>query len=125
MLNERKLFFQLVRDHIPDGKRLKFIAKHGPDSVAEPMRALYNAIQSAKLPNGMMIVSECGRDCDGVVYSGKTRECVATLAGFYALYDETAEWAGTISYELLTRLGQRFTRLYSGGESHIPKAPNP
>jgi alanine racemase len=49
----------------------------------------------------------------------------AELIGRNIAIDETAEWAGTISYELLTRLGQRFTRLYSGGESHIPKAPNP
>ncbi len=49
----------------------------------------------------------------------------AELIGRNIAIDETAEWAGTISYELLTRLGQRFTRLYSGGESNIPKAPNP
>ena len=39
----------------------------------------------------------------------------AELIGPNIAIDETAEWAGTISYELLTRLGQRFTRLYSGG----------
>jgi alanine racemase len=33
--------------------------------------------------------------------------------------DEVAQWAGTISYELLTRLGQRYARLYSGLESTI------
>jgi alanine racemase len=31
--------------------------------------------------------------------------------------DETAAWAGTISYELLTRLGSRYARLYSSSES--------
>jgi alanine racemase len=46
----------------------------------------------------------------------------AELIGRNIAIDETAEWAGTISYELLTRLGQRFTRLYSGGESVISKA---
>lgn len=46
----------------------------------------------------------------------------AELIGRNIAIDETAEWAGTISYELLTRLGQRFTRLYSGGESHFSKA---
>ncbi|MCY3839637.1 MAG: hypothetical protein OXH09_13470, partial [Gammaproteobacteria bacterium] len=28
--------------------------------------------------------------------------------------DETAAWAGTISYELLTRLGSRLQRFYTG-----------
>ena len=28
--------------------------------------------------------------------------------------DETADWAGTISYDLLTRLGRRVERFYSG-----------
>lgn len=46
----------------------------------------------------------------------------AELIGRNIAIDETAEWAGTISYELLTRLGQRFTRLYSGGESITSKA---
>jgi alanine racemase len=31
--------------------------------------------------------------------------------------DDAAAWAGTISYELLTRLGQRYARVYSGFES--------
>ena len=31
--------------------------------------------------------------------------------------DEAASWAGTISYELLTRLGSRYARLYTGLES--------
>jgi alanine racemase len=31
--------------------------------------------------------------------------------------DEAASWAGTISYELFTRLGRRYARLYSGTES--------
>ena len=46
----------------------------------------------------------------------------AELIGRNIAIDETAEWAGTISYELLTRLGQRFTRLYSGGESNLSRA---
>jgi alanine racemase len=31
--------------------------------------------------------------------------------------DEAAGWAGTISYELLTRLGSRYARVYSDQES--------
>jgi len=64
-------------------------------------------------------------DVTGVPVDLCQRGTRAELIGRNIAIDETAEWAGTISYELLTRLGQRFTRLYSGGESHIPKAPNP
>ena len=63
-------------------------------------------------------------DVTGVPVDLCQRGTRAELIGRNIAIDETAEWAGTISYELLTRLGQRFTRLYSGGESHIPKAPN-
>lgn len=62
-------------------------------------------------------------DVTGVPVDLCQRGTRAELIGRNIAIDETAEWAGTISYELLTRLGQRFTRLYSGGESHIPKAP--
>ena len=64
-------------------------------------------------------------DVTGVPVDLCQRGTRAELIGRNIAIDETAEWAGTISYELLTRLGQRFTRLYSGGESHIPKAPQP
>lgn len=47
----------------------------------------------------------------------------AEIIGRNIAIDEAAEWAGTISYELLTRLGQRFTRLYSGGDSPSNEAP--
>lgn len=39
------------------------------------------------------------------------------ILGNNILIDEAAAWAGTISYELLTRLGSRYARLYSGLES--------
>jgi alanine racemase len=41
----------------------------------------------------------------------------AEILGRNILIDETASWAGTISYELLTRLGSRYARLYTGQES--------
>ena len=41
----------------------------------------------------------------------------AEILGEHILIDEAAAWAGTISYELLTRLGSRYARLYSGLES--------
>ncbi len=37
----------------------------------------------------------------------------AEIMGTNILIDEAASWAGTISYELLTRLGSRYARLYS------------
>ena len=41
----------------------------------------------------------------------------AEIIGNNIPIDEAAAWAGTISYELLTRLGSRYARLYSGLES--------
>ncbi|MFM8748189.1 MAG: alanine racemase, partial [Aestuariivirga sp.] len=41
----------------------------------------------------------------------------AELFGRHITIDEAAAWAGTISYELLTRLGSRYARLYTGQES--------
>jgi len=41
----------------------------------------------------------------------------AEILGANILIDEAATWAGTISYELLTRLGSRYARHYSGLES--------
>ena len=41
----------------------------------------------------------------------------AEILGENMAIDEVAAWAGTISYELLTRLGSRYARLYSGLES--------
>ncbi len=43
----------------------------------------------------------------------------AEILGSNILIDEAASWAGTISYELLTRLGSRYARLYSGLESEV------
>lgn len=39
------------------------------------------------------------------------------LIGDNITIDDVARWAGTIPYEILTRLGTRFTRLYSSGDS--------
>ena len=41
----------------------------------------------------------------------------AEILGRNIAIDEAALWAGTISYELLTRLGSRYARLYSGLDS--------
>lgn len=41
----------------------------------------------------------------------------AEIFGRHISIDEAANWAGTISYELLTRLGSRYARHYTGQES--------
>ncbi len=41
----------------------------------------------------------------------------AEIIGPNIAIDEVAAWSGTISYELLTRLGSGYARLYSGIES--------
>ena len=38
----------------------------------------------------------------------------AEILGPHIDIEVAAGWAGTISYELLTRLGSRYARLYSG-----------
>jgi alanine racemase len=47
----------------------------------------------------------------------------AEIIGPAIAIDEVAERAGTISYELLTRLGQRFTRVYAGAEPASAESP--
>jgi alanine racemase len=61
-------------------------------------------------------------DVTGVPLHLCARGMRAEIIGRNIAIDEAAEWAGTISYELLTRLGQRFTRLYAGGEALQPEA---
>jgi alanine racemase len=61
-------------------------------------------------------------DVTGVPLHLCARGMHAEIIGRNIAIDEAAEWAGTISYELLTRLGQRFTRLYAGSEAFQPEA---
>lgn len=51
-----------------------------------------------------------------------TRGTRAEIIGRNIAIDEAAAWAGTISYELLTRLGSRYARLYTGIESDGSRA---
>lgn len=48
-----------------------------------------------------------------------TRGTRAEILGRNIPIDDAASWAGTISYELLTRLGSRYARLYTGLESDV------
>lgn len=49
----------------------------------------------------------------GQVARGTRAEIIGRIIGA----DEAAQWAGTISYELFTRLGRRYARLYSDRDS--------
>ena len=82
-----------VSENVRDGRKLYFINKFFDNDATIKRRALYNAIQRARLPDGSMVVSESGMDCDCSRYSGKTHKVQATLAGFDALQNITAEWA--------------------------------
>ncbi|HUR43064.1 MAG TPA: alanine racemase [Aestuariivirga sp.] len=56
-------------------------------------------------------------DVTGLPSPSVVRGTRAEIFGKHISVDEAAFWAGTISYELLTRLGSRYARLYSGGDS--------
>jgi alanine racemase len=56
-------------------------------------------------------------DVTGVPEDRCSKGSRAEIFGTHVGIDETAAWAGTISYELLTRLGSRYARLYSGSDS--------
>jgi alanine racemase len=60
----------------------------------------------------MMAIDVTGLPADSV-----RRGTRAEILGRNISIDEAAAWAGTISYELLTRLGSRYARLYTGLES--------
>lgn len=51
------------------------------------------------------------------------RGTYAELLGDHVTLDELARLAGTIPYEILTRLGTRYARIYSGSESPQQGAP--
>ena len=56
-------------------------------------------------------------DVTDVPEAGAAAGAWAEIFGRHIAIDEAAAWAGTISYELLTRLGSRYARLYTGLES--------
>lgn len=59
-------------------------------------------------------------DITGLPDDSVGRGTRAEILGRHIGIDEAAAWAGTISYELLTRLGSRYARLYTGLESDRP-----
>ena len=66
---------------------------------------------------GRISMDMMGVDVTDLPQDSVTRGTRAELIGRHITIDEAASWAGTISYELLTRLGSRYARLYTGLES--------
>ena len=58
-----------------------------------------------------------GVDVTDLPQGSVARGTRAEILGRNIAIDEAAGFAGTISYELLTRLGSRYARLYTGLES--------
>jgi alanine racemase len=56
-------------------------------------------------------------DVTGIEPEKIMRGTRAEILGSHIPIDEVAGWAGTISYELLTRLGNRYARRYSSLDS--------
>jgi alanine racemase len=52
-------------------------------------------------------------DVTGLPHNAVERGARAEIFGGNILIDEVAAWSGTISYELLTRLGNRYARHYT------------
>ena len=66
---------------------------------------------------GRISMDMMGVDVTDLAEGSVTRGTRAEILGRNIAIDEAANWAGTISYELLTRLGSRYARLYTGLES--------
>ena len=66
---------------------------------------------------GRVSMDMMGVDVTDLPAGSVTRGTRAEILGRNIAIDEAAGWAGTISYELLTRLGSRYARLYTGLES--------
>ena len=66
---------------------------------------------------GRVSMDMCVIDVTDLPESQLSRGTQAELIGDHVTLEDVARRAGTISYEILTRLGTRYARLYSGGES--------
>jgi len=69
---------------------------------------------------GRISMDMMGIDITDLPAGSVRRGTRAEILGRHIGIDEAASWAGTISYELLTRLGSRYARLYTGLESDRP-----
>ncbi|WP_421694454.1 alanine racemase [Aestuariivirga sp.] len=70
---------------------------------------------------GRISMDMMGVDVTDLAAGTVTRGTRGEILGRHIMIDEAAAWAGTISYELLTRLGSRSARLYTGLESDMTR----
>ena len=70
---------------------------------------------------GRISMDMMGVDVTELGVASVTRGTRGEIIGRHIMIDEAAAWAGTISYELLTRLGSRSARLYTGLESDMTR----
>jgi alanine racemase len=66
---------------------------------------------------GRVSMDMMGIDVTDVSPSRVSRGSKAEIFGKHIAIDEVAAWAGTISYEIMTRLGSRYARVYNQQES--------
>ena len=87
-------------------------------SSSEPSGPAQVFINGRRCPIvGRVSMDMMGVDVTELAPGSVTRGTRAEILGRNIPIDEAAAWAGTISYELLTRLGSRYARLYTGLES--------
>lgn len=87
-------------------------------SSQEPRGPAQVFINGARCPViGRISMDMMGVDITDLPAASVRRGTRAEILGRHIGIDEAAAWAGTISYELLTRLGSRYARLYTGLES--------
>jgi alanine racemase len=95
------------KDGIP-----RALSSRGNGGPAQVRIAGHDCPIIGRISMDMMAVDVTSLPCNAV-----RKGTGAEIIGDNVLIDAEAGWAGTISYELLTRLGQRYARLYSGAES--------
>jgi alanine racemase len=91
------------KDGVP--RSLSSRAKNGPAQVA---------INGKRCPIvGRVSMDMMAIDITALKPGSVVKGAQAEIFGHHIAIDEAAAWAGTISYELLTRLGSRYARVYS------------
>lgn len=97
------------KDGVP--RALSSTAPHGPAQVF---------INGRRCPViGRISMDMMAIDVTDLPQGSVTRGTRAEILGRHIEIDQAASWAGTISYELLTRLGSRYAVLYTGLESDL------
>ena len=91
------------KDGVP--RQLSSSSKNGPAQVS---------IHGKRCPIiGRVSMDMMAIDVTALKRGRVAKGTMAEIFGHHITIDEAAAWAGTISYELLTRLGSRYARVYS------------